>query len=113
MWENLEHAFLHAAKDTLPLLPWLVLIYIVIELLENKTSLAGNNRLGGKLGPLIGSATGLIPQCGFSVMAAKLFEQKYQIIDGMGQAIRDLGIAVEKTNNTLSNAIDESMSAFK
>ena len=77
MWENLEHAFLHAAKDTLPLLPWLVLIYIVIELLENKTSLAGNNRLGGKLGPLIGSATGLIPQCGFSVMAAKLFEQKY------------------------------------
>ncbi len=77
MWENLEHAFLHAVKDTLPLLPWLVLIYIVIELLENKTSLAGNNRLGGKLGPLIGSATGLIPQCGFSVMAAKLFEQKY------------------------------------
>lgn len=41
------------------------------------------------------------------------FEEKYQIIDGMGQAIRDLGIAVEKTNNTLSNAIDESMSAFK
>ena len=42
----------------------------------------------------------------------QLFEQKYQIIDGMGQAIRDLGIAVEKTNNTISNAIDESMSAF-
>lgn len=43
----------------------------------------------------------------------QLFEQKYAIIDGMGQAIRDLGIAVEKTNNTLSGAIDESMSAFK
>ena len=42
-----------------------------------------------------------------------LFEQKYAIIDGMGQAIRDLGIAVEKTNNTLNSAIDESMSAFK
>lgn len=41
-----------------------------------------------------------------------LFEQKYAIIDGMGQAIRDLGIAVEKTNNTMNNAIDESMSAF-
>lgn len=77
MWHHLEHALKHAVEDTLPLLPWLVLIYIVIELLENKTSLAGNNRLGGKLGPLIGSATGLIPQCGFSVMAAKLFEQKY------------------------------------
>lgn len=41
-----------------------------------------------------------------------LFEQKYAIIDGMGQAIRDLGIAVEKTNNTISSAIDQSMSAF-
>ena len=69
---------LDALLDTLKLFPWLVLIYIVIELIEHKTDLAGpKNRLNGKLGPLIGSATGLIPQCGFSVMAAKLFEQKY------------------------------------
>lgn len=77
MWHTLSHALEHAVEDTLPLLPWLALIYIIIELLENKTNLAGSDRLGGKLGPLIGSATGLIPQCGFSVMAAKLFEQKY------------------------------------
>lgn len=69
---------LDALLDTLKLFPWLLLIYIVIELIEHKTKLTGpNNRLSGKLGPLIGSATGLIPQCGFSVMAAKLFEQKY------------------------------------
>lgn len=69
---------LDALLDTLKLFPWLVLIYIIIELLEHKTRLTGpNNRLNGKFGPLIGSATGLIPQCGFSVMAAKLFEQKY------------------------------------
>ncbi len=73
----LSHAVEHAAKDTLPLLPWLLLIYIVIELLENKTDLASNGKLQGTLAPLIGSATGLIPQCGFSVLAAKLFEQKY------------------------------------
>lgn len=73
VWEVCKHAFF----DTLPLIPWLLLIYVVIELLENKTNLASNNRLGGKLGPVIGAATGLIPQCGFSVMAAKLFEQKY------------------------------------
>ncbi len=42
-----------------------------------------------------------------------LFEEKYAIIDGMGQAIRDLGIAVEKTNTTMNNAIDESMNAFQ
>ncbi len=67
----------HALQDTLPLLPWILLIYILIELLERKTNLQNANRFSGKLGPLVGSATGLIPQCGFSVMAAKLFEKKY------------------------------------
>ena len=73
----LGHAFEHAMKDTLPLLPWLVLIYIVIELLETKTDFSKNGKLQGPLAPVIGSATGLIPQCGFSVLAAKLYEQKY------------------------------------
>ena len=69
---------LDALLDTLKLLPWLVLLYILIELIEHKTKLNGkNNRLNGKIGPLVGAATGLIPQCGFSVMAAKLYEQKY------------------------------------
>ena len=76
-WEFVWENTLHSLQDTLPLLPWLLLIYVVLQLLENKTNLAGSNRLGGKLGPVIGSATGLIPQCGFSVLAAKLYEQKY------------------------------------
>ena len=76
-WEFLWENVVHALEDTLTLLPWLLLIYVVLQLLENKTNLAGSNRLGGKLGPVIGSATGLIPQCGFSVLAAKLYEQKY------------------------------------
>lgn len=71
------HALSHAFEDTLALLPWLIIIYIAIELLENKTDLSSSRRLQGKGAPLIGAATGLIPQCGFSVMAAKLFEQKY------------------------------------
>lgn len=77
MWHTLLHVLEHAWNDTLPLLGWLVVMYVVIELLENKTDLSGNAKLGGKLGPLIGAATGLIPQCGFSVLASKLFEQKY------------------------------------
>lgn len=71
------HNVLHALQDTWPLLPFILLIYIVIELLENKADLSKINRFGGKLGPLVGAATGLIPQCGFSVMAAKLYERKY------------------------------------
>lgn len=75
---DIREILLDAVLDTLKLLPWLVIIYIIIELIEHKTRLsASHNRLNGKLGPLIGAATGLIPQCGFSVMAAKLFEQKY------------------------------------
>ena len=68
---------LHAVKDTLPMLPWILLMYVIIQLLENKTALKNAGRFGGTLGPVIGSATGLIPQCGFSVMSAKFYEQKY------------------------------------
>ena len=78
--EFLEHCgefFLHALKHTAVLLPFIFLIYALIELIENKADLKKVTKFGGKLGPLVGSATGLIPQCGFSVMAAKLFEQKY------------------------------------
>ena len=75
--EHFVEFLLHAVQDTLPLLPWILLIYILIELLESKADLQKINRFGGKIGPLVGSATGLIPQCGFSIMAAKLFEQKY------------------------------------
>ena len=71
------HALTHAVQDTLSLLPWLIVIYVAIELLENKTDLSSSKRLQGKGAPLIGAATGLIPQCGFSVLSAKLFEQKY------------------------------------
>ena len=77
MFEHLPELLWHALEDTLPLLPWILLIYLLIELLESKADLSQINRFGNKMGPLIGSATGLIPQCGFSVMAAKLFEQKY------------------------------------
>ena len=76
----MEHFFeilWHAIEDTLPMLPWVFVMYILLQLLENKANLKNVNRLGGKLGPLVGSATGLIPQCGFSVMAAKFFEKKY------------------------------------
>ncbi|MBQ7913002.1 MAG: arsenic efflux protein [Clostridia bacterium] len=80
MREFLEHTwefFLHALEDTAPMLPWILVLYIVIQLIESKADLKKIGRLGSKLGPLVGSATGLIPQCGFSVMAAKFFEQKY------------------------------------
>ena len=68
--------FLDAFWDTLKLFPFLFLIYVLIEIVEHRTTLTQNQGvLQGPLAPVIGSATGLIPQCGFSVMAAKLYDK--------------------------------------
>ena len=67
---------LDAFWDTLKIFPFLFLIYVLIEILEHRTKLTQNKKiLQGGFAPLIGSATGLIPQCGFSVMAAKLYDK--------------------------------------
>lgn len=72
MWDIILDAFL----DTLKVFPFLLVIYILIEFIEHKTTFTRNHKiLQGNLAPLIGSATGLIPQCGFSVMAAKLYDR--------------------------------------
>lgn len=70
--------FLDALIDTLKLLPFLFAVYILIELLEHRTALGHPPKaLNGRAAPLVGGAMGLVPLCGFSVMAAKLYEKKY------------------------------------
>lgn len=76
-WEHILEALECSLKDTGMMIPWILGMYIIIELIENKVDLKKVKRLGGRLGPLVGSAMGLIPQCGFSVMTAKFYEQKY------------------------------------
>ncbi len=74
LWDVLLDAFL----DTLKVFPFLLLIYILIEVLEHKTSFTKNRKiLQGGFAPLIGSAAGVIPLCGFSVMAAKLYDNGF------------------------------------
>ncbi len=77
MWKEIWHVLTHAFEDTYPLFLWIFLIYIVIELVESKADISKTERLRGGLGPLVGAATGIVPQCGFSVMAAKLYEKKF------------------------------------
>lgn len=71
MLHALEHSFL----DTLKLIPFLFLTYLLLEWIEHKatqktTALAAK---AGKLGPLAGSLLGVVPQCGFSASAANLY----------------------------------------
>lgn len=61
--------------DTLPMLPFLFLTYVLMEYLEHK----GNDKFKKqlervkKLGPLVGALLGIVPQCGFSVLASGLY----------------------------------------
>ena len=76
-WETLVEALL----DTLKLFPFLLLLYILIELMEHNTRIGrASSALSGRWAPLVGGATGLVPMCGFSVMAAKLYEKRYVTI---------------------------------
>ena len=66
---------LDAVIDTLKLLPFLFLSYLLMEFLEHNSSDKARNllRRSGQIGPLVGSALGVIPQCGFSAAAAGLY----------------------------------------
>ena len=61
--------------DTLKLLPYLFITFLLIEFLEHKLDKKNEKilRKNQKIGPLVGSILGALPQCGFSTMAASLF----------------------------------------
>ena len=67
-----------ALIDTLKILPYLLITFILIELLEHKLSKKNEKFLtkNKKFGPIIGSILGALPQCGFSTMASNLFSSK-------------------------------------
>lgn len=63
-------------SDSLKMLPLIFLTYVIIELIERKADFAKNGKfLTGKAAPVLGSLAGAFPQCGISVMSAKLYER--------------------------------------
>ncbi len=73
------NVILDALKDSAIAAPFLLLIYLLIEFLESnaKAKRRTVKLLNGKFAPLVASGVGLVPQCGFSVMAADLYCQRY------------------------------------
>ena len=61
--------------DSIKLLPFLFLAFLLIEILEHKLSSKSKKIIEKetKYGPIIGGVLGIIPQCGFSVMATNLY----------------------------------------
>ena len=71
----LEHSVLHTLVDTVKVVPFLFLTYLLMEFLEHKANGAPERWLrgSGKIGPLIGGALGVLPQCGFSAAATGFY----------------------------------------
>lgn len=74
MTEILE-VVLEGIIDSIKLLPFLLITYLIMEYLEHKTSSKTKNiiKKSGGFGPLIGGILGAVPQCGFSVSATNLY----------------------------------------
>lgn len=73
------HALLHALLDSLKVFPFLILLYIIIEVVEEKVSTSKHfvKYTNGKYATVVGAGLGLIPQCGFSVVASDLYSKRY------------------------------------
>ena len=64
--------------DSLKILPFLFVTYLIMEYIEHKMSEKSKTTIkkAGKWGPLLGSAVGIIPQCGFSASATNLYSAR-------------------------------------
>lgn len=73
--ELVVHLVEHALEDTLPLVPFLFVTYLALEALEHAAGSRATAlvRRAGAAGPVVGALLGIIPQCGFSAMAATLY----------------------------------------
>jgi len=72
-WDWLLDALIDSAK----LLPFLFIAYVLIECIEALTAkkVGSAKFYKGKLAPLVGASFGMIPQCGFSVVATDLYSR--------------------------------------
>ena len=71
------HVIIESLIETAKILPFLFIIYYIIELIEYKQAIKIQNStlLKGDASPIFGSLLGCVPQCGFSVISADLFNK--------------------------------------
>ena len=72
------HLIEHTIIDTLKLIPFLFIVFLIMEFIEHKITDKNKKVItkAGKFGPIIGSILGAFPQCGFSVAATNLFSTR-------------------------------------
>jgi hypothetical protein len=74
-YEILREVILHGLLDTLKILPFLLITYLIMEFIEHKASAKSRAFMerSGALGPLVGGLIGAVPQCGFSAAASNFY----------------------------------------
>lgn len=78
MFNEILHAVKDAGLDCLKIFPILFLVYLLLEYLTHKKQETFINlfKKQNKFGPFFGSIFGCIPQCGFSIVLADMFNHK-------------------------------------
>ena len=73
--EFIDEVIIHGILDTLKLVLFLFLTYLLMEFIEHKASDKARAIMqkAGHLGPVVGGLFGAVPQCGFSAAAANLY----------------------------------------
>ena len=72
MWDILLDAFL----DSLKIFPFILLIYILMEVIEHARNKEKIERiLSGPFAPAIAGVLGAVPECGFAACLAKLYDK--------------------------------------
>ena len=71
----MKEIILDTLLDTINLVPFLLIAFLLIEVMEHKLSNKSKKIItkSKKYGPVLGSLLGALPQCGFSVMASNLY----------------------------------------
>lgn len=71
----MKEVILDTLIDSLKLIPFLFIVFLIMEYIEHKFSKKSKDKIAkaGKYGPIFGSLLGILPQCGFSVMATNLY----------------------------------------
>ncbi len=74
-WQQPADGALDALLDTVKLIPFLYLSYLLMEVLERHAGERTEAAVArsGRAGPLLGALLGVLPQCGFSAAGAGLY----------------------------------------
>lgn len=104
----MKDCLLDGLFDTLKLLPYLLVTFLLLEFIEHKLSKKNQKVLTNnkKYGPFFGGLLGGVPQCGFSSMAASLFSAR---VITMGTLI---AVFLSTSDEMLPILISEKASVF-